>query len=66
MTDWQEEDKTNAYRNADIIAAVMNQNPYRKTPVTARELLGEDTVAPEGSENALRGALVALGKKNTK
>jgi hypothetical protein len=66
VADWQEEDKANAYRNADLIAAVMNQNPYRKVPVTARELLGEDTVAPVGSEDALRGALAALGGKPKK
>lgn len=66
IEDWQEEDKIIAYRNADLIATIMNQNPYRRANVTAKELMGEETIAPEGSENALRGALAALGGKPKK
>lgn len=40
----------------------MNQNPYRTSPVSVDDLLGENTVAPEGSDNALRDALKFAGK----
>lgn len=66
IQDWQEEDKLIAYRNAELIATIMNQNPYRRANVTPEEIMGEETVAPKGSEDALRCALVALGSKPQK
>ena len=53
VADWQEEDKAEAYRNANLIATIMNQNPYRKTPVTAAQLLGEESTRKEGDGLAM-------------
>ncbi len=52
VKDWQDEDKTTAYRNADLLATIMNQNPYRKKAVTAAELLGE-VAEPSSKGNGL-------------
>lgn len=64
IADWQEEDKATAYRFAHLQAAIMNIPVYGVTRSkfwTASELLGEDAVAPVGSEDALRGALKHAG-----
>lgn len=61
VNDWKDEDKTTAYRNADLRATIMNQHPYRKTAVTAKQLLGEEEDVPVGSDTALRDALKLAG-----
>jgi hypothetical protein len=71
VEDWIEEDKTRAYRFAWIRAEIMNIPVYGITKSkywTAKDLLegGDNTPAPEGSENALRGALAFAGKQAMK